>query len=190
MKIKIKDVLELCCVLLQLDNVLVYLNGGDSLTEEQRQQAEKEANLLLKCANMVFDEIAAEYIHLNAVEKHTSADGRIPYQDFTLRPIDIYAVKQNGKYVPFKRLPDELVTYGGEVEIYFTYKHGKKEIGDNLDFDGRLSVRAAAYGTAAEYSLISGLYEESLIWDKRYKDCLFASLRSQKSVCLPQRSWI
>ncbi|MDD4002883.1 MAG: hypothetical protein PHE12_01655 [Clostridia bacterium] len=190
MSIKMREVIELSCVLLQLEYALLLLKEPESLDEKLIEQAQKDVEQVLCCANYICEEIAADYINLKAVQHFESETGQISYSAFEHIPIDIYAVKQGGKNIPFKLYPQQLMTLAGELEVLYTYKPQKKEIDDFLDFDARLSARAAAYGTAAEYSLMKGLYEESVIWDKRYKDSLFSALKTKKSINMPKRRWV
>lgn len=190
MSIKMREVIELSCVLLQLEYALQLLKEPESLNENLREQAEKDLEQVLCCANYICEEIAADYINLKASQRFNSAAGQIIYSAFEHIPIDIYSVRQGGEDVPFQLFPRHLETAAGEIEVRYTYKPQKKELDDFLDFDARLSARAAAYGTAAEYSLMKGLYEESVIWDKRYKDSLFSALKTKKSINMPKRSWV
>lgn len=191
MKINIKEAIELSAVFLQLENVLQLLNdGGTNLSEEELLQAQKELDMLLRCSNLVVQEIACEYIHLKTYETFTTDNGHIDYCDFNRQPVDIYAVKKDGKNCRFKLYPSELITSDGEVQVYFTYMPEKVDINGSLDFEeGKISTRVISYGTVAEYCIISGMYEESCIWDKRYKDSLFAGIKSLKAITLPERRW-
>lgn len=192
MKIDMNNCLQLTSVFLQQENVLSLLGEeqGENLSGEDRLQAEKELSLLLRCANLVIHEIASEYVHLKTSEKFVSQDGHINYSDFIKQPVDIYAVKKDDSNCRFKLYPTELITDKGEIEVFFTYLPGKVELGGSLDFEeGKMNSRIVAYGTAAEYCIISGMYDESLIWDKRYKDSLFNATKSLKSVVIPARRW-
>jgi len=192
MKVSMKDCLQLCAVFLQFENVLALLSddGGVNLSDEDKTEAERELNMLLRCANLVIHEIASEYVHLKTYESFNTTDGHIRYSDFLKQPVDIYSVKKEGNFCRFKLYPSELITQEGDVEVYYTYLPDKVETTGNLDFEeGKVNGRIIAYGTAAEYCVICGLYEEAVIWDKRYKDSLFNSVKSIKSVTLPERKW-
>lgn len=193
MKINMKETIKLCAVLLQLENVLALNNvSGEEgmLTDGEKLEAEKELNLLLRCANLACHETASEYIHLLAFETFETKDGRIEYTAFKRQPVDIYAVKKDGAACRFKLYPSELITSPGSVEVHYTHLPEKTGLDGDFEFEeGKMSTRILAYGTAAEYCVICGMYEEARIWDKRYKDSIFAALRSRKSVILPARRW-
>lgn len=193
MKVKVIDVIKLCAVFLRLDSVLdLPVLGGEGVQEpEEKEQSEKELSLLLRCMNLVSNEIAADYFPLKATETLTAAEGSIQYTDFSKTPLDIYSVRKEGAACPFKLYPTELVTGEGEFTVDYTYLPKKAELLEELDFsEGKINRRIMAYGLAAEYCLICGMYEEAIIWDKRYKDSLKAAARTLRSFRLPIRRWL
>ena len=190
MKIKMIDVVKLTAVLLQLEDVLENLSGEGQLEGEQQEKAEADKKLLLRCANLVVEEVAAEYLPLKATELLSSDDGNIEYSVFSRRPIEIYSVRKKGSKCRYKMYPTKLITEAGEVEVCFSYVPQSVGIDEELDFaEGKLTPRVLAYGTAAEYCLVNCLHEEAWVWDKRYKDSLFGALRAGRAVRIPARRW-
>jgi len=191
MKIKMMDVVKLAAVLLQLEGVLASLSGEEQPEGEQQEKAEADKKLLLRCANLVVGEVAAEYLPLKAAEVLTSSDGNIDYSAFSKRPIEIYSAKKNGLKCRYKMYPAKLITEAGEVEVCYSYVPESVGIDEELDFaEGKITPRILAYGTAAEYCLVNCLHEEAWVWDKRYKDSLFGALRAGRAVHIPARRWL
>lgn len=191
MKIKMSDVIRLSAVLLQLESVLALLSeAAENMSEEDILRAEAEKKLLLRCANLVVSEVAAEYLPLKTVETLSSVDGRIEYSSFSKQPVEVCGVRKKGEKCRYKMYPSKIITDAGEVEVCYSYLPRSIGIEEDLDFEeGRISPRILAYGTAAEYCIISGLHQEAGVWDKRYKDSLFGALRTGRSVRLPLRWW-
>lgn len=191
MKIKMADCLKLCAVLLQSEDVLALLsNEQQSLNAEQLAEAQKQSRLLQRCANLVVSEIAAEYVPLKAEQNFTTEDGNIRYSLFEKKPVNIYSVKKSGFSCRFKLYPSEIITESGSVTVSFSYMPDNAEADGELEFEeGKINSRIIAYGTAAEYCIISGMYEEAVIWDKRYKDSLLCAVKSQKPIQIRERLW-
>lgn len=184
MKINIKETIELTAVLLQLENVLEHsiITGEiDNLTDEVREETEKEINLLVRCTNLVCGEVASEYFPLKATQKFVVEDGSIPFSEFEKPLLDIYSIKQNSELCKFKLYPSEVKTVTGDVEIEYTYIPEKMKIDDDMEFEQyKLGARTIAYGIACEYCLINSMFEEALIWNKRFKDSLYQVVKSMR----------
>lgn len=190
MRIKMMDVIKLSAVLLQLEDVLASISEEGQLDQEQQERAEADKKLLLRCANLVVGEVAAEYLPLKATEVLSSPDGNIEYSAFSRRPIEVYSVRRNGAKCRYKMYPHKLITEAGEVEVCYSYVPQSVGIDEELDFaEGKLTPRVLAYGTAAEYCLINCLHQEAGVWDKRYKDSLLGALRAGRPLRIPARRW-
>lgn len=187
------DVVKLCAVFLRLEDVLTLPELGGTIDTEDFDEiaTRKELNNILRCANLVCAEVASEYFPLKTQQFFVTNDGKIPFDDFLHSPIDIHAVSVNEKKCSFKIYPSEVITDTGKVLIDYTYLPENVALNGELDYsEGKLHSRTIAYGTASEYCLISGMYEEALIWDKRYKDSLINTNRTLRSFKLPKRRWI
>jgi hypothetical protein len=191
MKINMSDCLQLAAVFLQLENALALLCGRqEDLNEEELKEAQKDKELLLRCANLVVNEIASEYVHLNAFQTFRTENGHIPYSLFEKQPADITAVHKEGSCCRFKLYPCEIITESGTVDVFYRYLPQNKAADGVLDFEeGKINQRIIAYGTAAEYCIIKGMYEEGVVWDKRYKDSLSCALKISKPITLAARKW-
>jgi len=194
MKIKMKEIVKLAATFLQSDNVLkcidCYPKPCKELDADELASAEKELNLLLRCANLTLCEIAADYFPLKTKQIFNTDDGQIKYCEFSKTPVDIYKAEKSGNDVKFRLFTDFMTTACGAVTVLYTYLPKDIALTGSLNFEpNKADARIAAYGTAAEYCLISSLYEEALMWDKRYKDSLMNAKRSVKGIKIPARRW-
>ena len=173
-----KEIVTLAAFYLDLDDVL---NGEPSGAETQTK--------LLKCANLARGEIASDYFPLITCEKAASADGTILPSSLKKRLLDVKRVTQRGVAVNFKVYPAAIKTIAGEIEIEYSYMPDDAEIGGDTNFTDKISARTIAYGAAAEYCLIAGLFEEAVIWEKRFKDSLLAAQRKKSEIRTKPRLW-
>ena len=70
----------------------------------------------------------------------------------------------------------------------YRYAPAAKTAEDDSEY-GQGEARALALGTCCEYALSSGMYDEAVMWDKRYKDALAALCRTRGGT-LKGRRWV
>jgi len=165
------------------EKVKNYLDGtneeGKSLTEG-----------LLRCFNLVENEVALDYLPLYCEEDVESETGAIRFDELSRGAVRILRITdESGNKLPFKLFPEYVKTQAGSVTVAYTYAPVKKAIGDDSDFVVQASPRLFAYGVASEYCLASGLFEEAAVWDKKYKDALAAAYRAKPSRIIRSRRW-
>ncbi|MBQ9716070.1 MAG: hypothetical protein IJV77_06655 [Clostridia bacterium] len=192
---KIRDIAELASVLLQKHDIIntgVFMQTQDNQVVQSVLNGNHDLRLLVRCANLVIKEVACEYIPLLHKQKITASDGKIPYSAFEKLLLEIRSIKdEKGQDVSFFTLPDHVAIQDGSFEVSYTYIPTDKGFFDDLDFCGtKASDRIFAYGTAAEYCLINGNYDEALMWERRYKDALLVATRKNTEVVLPRRRWV
>lgn len=161
-----------------------YFNGSS-------QDKEAEAEALLRCFNLVENELALDYLPLTAEESVATETGSVFYSDLKRAAVRILEVRDKwGNEVEFKLYPEYLKTQPGEWNIRYSYTPAEKGMDGESDFVLLASVRMFAYGMAAEYSLAAGLFEEAAVWDKKYKDAIAATYRSHGSKRIRLRRWV
>ena len=172
---EMNEILTLAAFYLQIEDVF---EDGETLGK------------LLRCVNLVRGEIASDYFPLLNVETVYSADGEIPQSALQKKLIDVKRVTRNGRAVKFKVYPAFIKTVRGELEIEYSYLPDDEDAGGDAGFSDKISARAIAYGAASEYCLIAGLFEEAVIWEKRFKDSLLSAQRKKSEVMVKQRKWL
>ncbi|MCL2598368.1 MAG: hypothetical protein FWD76_00445 [Firmicutes bacterium] len=189
----IKDIIYNAAIYGQLDDVIdiIEIDGlsqnesGDLVSSDpSRKDTADTANRLCRCANLVLGEIASEYIPLVKTELANSLGGVIAYESLSKNLIDIVSVKQNGQSVRYKMTQDGIVAPSGRYRIEYNFLPQKYLYKDSIDYKGAvLSTRVIAYGVITEYCIISGLTDDAVMWDKRYRDALaVVGARSEKKV--------
>lgn len=191
---QLKDILELAAVLLGLQTVLdsgAFEDGLDKNEIKKKISENKDLQLLIRCANLVYKEIACDYLQLKAVDTLVS-NGNINYTSLTKHPLEILSVTdEKGADVGFNCLAGCLQTVSGKVSVCYSYIPLSAEFNDELDFFGsKITDRILAYGTASEYCLINGQGQDAVVWDKRYKDALVIACRKRTEIKMPKRRWL
>ncbi len=161
-----------------------YLNGTSS-------DAATEVEALLRCFNIVESELAFDYLPLYAEETVESETGVVPYAQLSGSVVRVVNVEDEwGNQAPFRLFPTYLKTQGGRLKIRYTYSPTKKNLNDESDYHLHVSARLFGYGIAAEYSLALGLFEESAVWDKKYKDAIAAVYNVKPCRVIRSRRWV
>jgi len=151
---------------------------------------------LLKCANLVINEICADHYPLVREAAANTGSGTVNYT--TLAPalsgervLEVLSVRNGAVNVAFRSYPAHMKTAPGlNVTVRFSYVPG--DYGENGDapVPDKIGERITAYGAATEYCLINGLFEEAVIWEKRYRDSLAAVTRKRGEITVPARRWL
>jgi hypothetical protein len=181
-----------------LKNVLkkaAVMVGLDIDFDAENAAEDKDVALLSKCAALVRDEIAAEYLPLIGEEEILFGDGDVAYYtDFTRQPVNIVSVKADGANVAYTVLPDRVYVKGAAGKsLTFKYCYMPPET-DGLDSEfvacPALTERTAALGVAAEYALLNGMFNESVLYDRRYKESLRSAVRKRGEIRVKARKFI
>ena len=184
---KVKDILILCCDLVEEENVKSYLNGQ---TANDEDSAIKDCELLLNCYNLITDEISREYYRFKTVETFTPENGVIEFTKFTFNPILVDSVKSlDGADVTYKVNPVKIYV-DKTVKVEYAYACPERSLNDESDYSfTKISKRVLAYGTVVEYMLIKGMYEQAVMWRDAYRSALLACLSVRKSRKVKEREW-
>ncbi len=187
---EIVNIIKNACVFLQKDELLETTElGGVSVSTNAQK---KELNILFRCLNLVYNEIATDYIPLIKTEKLSSNNGEILFSSLTNNILDIKRIEDKyGIRVNYKLYPDRILTTDGEVSLTYSYEPEELEDLESTmeSFSEKLTERVCAYGVAMEYSFISGLHDDASIWETRFKDGLLIAVRKKSEIHLPARRW-
>lgn len=163
---KVREVIQLSAELL-----------GIELTKENTEY-------LLRCYNLVENELAMDYIPLRAVDNVLIAENKIKYADLKNKPyriLDIQSVldcqNEEIKYKLFPEYIELAKNYNGH-RLYIKYNYVPKEkcLDDNCDYDLTLKD-TLKYGICSEYCLMQGDYETASAFNEKYKKsilCIYA----------------
>ena len=163
--------------------IAAYFNGAAPEYQEQ-------ANLFLQCFNLVENELALDYLPLYAEDEIETTTGTVKYTILRNDAVRILCVENEwGESIKFDLFADYLKTQPGLVKIRYTYTPQKKTISEDSDFTLLASERLLAYGIAAEYTLATGRFEESAVWDKKYKAAINAAYELRPAKKIRSRRW-
>ncbi len=181
----VKEIIEAAAAELGiLSEVRAYVERNDVSGKEKTEN-------LLRCFNIVENELALDYIPLNAEDEFESETGVISYTQFQNSVVRVIGVEdQWGNAVSFKLFPKYLKTQSGRVRVSYSYTPKEKTIDEKSDYTLQVSVRLFAYGIATEYALANGLFEEATIWDKKYKDAVQAAYKLRPCRKIQSRRWV
>ncbi len=147
--------------------------------------------LLLRCFNMVENELALDYLPLVAEEEKETNGGKLVYSSLKNSIVRIIRVTdEEGNSIAYQVFPDYLMTQTGKVRIVYSYTPAPKTIGGKSDFTLYASSRMYEYGILAEYFAAVGRFEEANIWDEKYKDAIDAAYRAQSGGRMSARRWV
>lgn len=180
----VKKILETAAALAGRRDLADYYagKGGTDLSG-----LEADAEMMLRCFNLTENEVALDYIPIDASTRVISS-GLIPFSDLNGAATEIIAVRDlQGKKLDFRLTEEGIVCRAGEVSVEYYRKPDVKKESDHTDFPN--GERFLSFGTACEFSLMEGQFDRASALDVRYKDALTAA-RRDKSILLKERGWI
>lgn len=190
----VKEILAQAAFLLGQEDVSEYLksNSQSGLSAEELKDLTQKTDLLLRCYNMVENEVALDYLPLTAEERIDGAGEKIRYTSFLHTPVSVLSVTdERGNKIPYTVFPEYIKTDArGTVVVTYSYAPPTKLIGGESEYGARVPQRLFAYGVACEACLIAGLYDEASAWDKKYKDALLCAYSRNRPHVIRSRRWV
>lgn len=188
---KAKEILKNVCVYLGKEELLesnVFNENGEELTE----QARKEFNKMLISLNFLLEDIASDYIPLLKEKEITFTNGEIDVHEIDQNIQEIVGIKSKlGRNLTYKYIGSKIICIAtNAIVTYKIYPNVVEGYNDEVeDFGGRLSSRVLAYGVASDYCLMDMLYDDSSIWEHRFKNALLVNMRKKGEIKLKKRGW-
>lgn len=166
------------------ESVSLYLKNGQG-------PGEIAVNSLVRCFNLVENQLALDYFPLYAQDEVETQTGAIAFSELEKPPVRIVKVMdENGKSLPWTLFPTYLKTQVGKVSVRYSFTPSEKNINDASEFLLHASVRMFSYGMASEYFAASGLFEEAAVWNAKYKDAIKAAYQQSPNKKIRSRRWI
>ena len=98
---------------------------------------------------------------------------------------------EDGSSVSYKSYFDRITLAApGKYTIEYSYAPGTLDVEDDSPYSERVPARVLAYGAACEYCIISGMTDEAVLWDKRFKDALGIAALKKSEKRVPKRRWL
>lgn len=173
---------------------LTYLGDEDASVNNKTAQHPR-LKLLVKCANLVIKEIVTDYLPLVETEEVDVRDGRISYERLLHRVLEILSVTnaQTGIESNFTMNPTECIVHNGDMtkaKVKYTYIPVDIEIDEQCPVSPLVSAKTLALGICAEYSLIEGMYEQSVMYSDRFKEDMRTAVRRKGEIRIKPRRWL
>ena len=180
----VKECVEKAATLLGIaDDVCAYLDKGS-------MQGKEQAERLVKCFNIVENELSLDYLPLFTEQKIRTESGEVEFIRLEKNVVRIVGVKDGkGERVKYRLFPKYLEAPKGDLTILYSYTPSEKGLEEESDFV-TLSVWLFGYGMAMNYALMMGLYEEGALWEKKYKEALSAAYRVHGAAVVRSRGWV
>jgi len=184
---KVKEVMALAAANLGRDDLIAAI---DQLTGDPSG----ELLFLLRCYNLVENELALDYLPLEWEETVALQEGEVPISALSFAPVCILKVFSEEKEVQFIARPDRIVPHvskpDGFVRVRYSYSPAEKKIEEEGSFSGRVSARLMSYGVACEYCLSHFQYEEAKLWEGRFQDAIRAANMVRRKLKMRARRWV
>ncbi len=183
MAISVKEVVQAAAEL---------VGRGDLAKEAEAVSPSDEALLLVKCFNLVENEVALDYFPIKKTEELTPLFGKISYTRLSEAPLSIQKITDlSGMGVAFSQTSTYLDfgKYDEPVLITYAIAPKKKTLGGQSDCGEKVSLHMLAYGVAAEYLLACGRYSEASAFDKKYRAALRSAAAERKILTVRARRW-
>lgn len=173
-----------------LAEVLVRLGDKDKYDVNNLPQDDSEINTIVKCINMIVSEIASDYLPVVYEEEVEAVNGIIPYDKLTKRLINLKKVSKNASKIGAKMFPNEIVlNNSGLVRVEYCFMPDAVGLGDDIQLSPKITLMLIVYGVLGEYCLLQGRYEDSVLFDKRYREMLKIACRETKEIKLKRGWW-
>lgn len=182
---RVKDVIALAAANLGREDL-------EAAAYDLAGEPEGETAALLRCYNLVENEIALDYYPLNEEETFAPEEGTVSYSRFSYAPVCVKAVTGERGEVKYELFPSylRLKEPAETVTVRYTYSPAQKQWNDESSFAGKISARLMSFGVASEFCLTSGRYSEAATWEKKYREALQAANIVRRKLAIRSRRWV
>lgn len=167
-----KQIMELALKNIKREDVLktsLFVTGGTSPTDEQQEVFDD----IFDSINDSLMAISYIYIPQKTKEEVVITNGQLSYESLSKTLIDVVRIQNKcGVSQKFLTYPNYVKCSNGTFEITYTYQPDVLEdIDDELDIENKnISPQLVSLGTVANFYLKRGLFDESLKWEKMFKE--------------------
>ncbi|NLL55872.1 MAG: hypothetical protein GX242_01510 [Clostridiales bacterium] len=148
-------------------------------------------NKLIRCANMIYQELTEEYVQLKECSEIEFNDGKAYFHSFPKLVKDIISVSKMGIKQDFTVYPNFVCSsVKGTAEVTYTYHPSDLKLEEEVILPPNISCSALAVGTASEYFYRSGLIDEANFYKNRYDTTIINLTRHTKPIELKVRRFL
>lgn len=184
----VKDMIALSAKIIKNYNVVDYLN--DRVVEDI-VDAKQVTEDLLRCYNIIIEELACEYYPLKKSEVVYVSDNKIFTSNFVFTPLKIVTIRdEKDRKCCFKFVNDYLQVKNGVLTVTYEYKPDMATLFDEYVYDNSiLGNFAVAYGVVSEYLAECGVFSQAEKYYQKYQNAVSGRLKETRNLKLPQRRW-
>lgn len=196
---KLREIIKLSSVMLNLDDILngehIYDESFD-ITDEQNvilngSIEERNLNLLVKCFNLVYSELATDYFPLITLENIEVINGSFNLNNLQNNFYKIVKLENEQGFVgKFEIYDNILYIKNGKYKLIYAYTPEKVTLNSDINnFNGKIVDRVFAYGLNKEFCFISGLYSEAESYKTKFEEAIKSASILKRNINLPRRRW-
>ena len=197
---KLREIIKLSAIMLSIDDVLngdkIYDETFD-ITDEKSIIAdgsieERNLNLLIRCFNLAYNELATDYFSLLHCEKIVVKNGSFNLNLLNQNFHKIVKLSCNEEVCEkFEIYDNILYVKDGEYNIVYSFIPEFATLNTEINnFNGSVTERILVYGLNKEYCFISGLYSEAESYKIKYEEAIKQALSFKRNINLPKRRWL
>lgn len=197
---KLRDIIKLSSIMLNLEDILnseklydeTFVIENEQEVIKGNDDVEKEINLLIRCFNLVYNEIATDYFPLIKMEEIEVSKGFFNLNRLENRFYKFVKLEdKNSVSINCKIYDNILYAKDGKFKLIYGYIPNKVGLNDEIiNFNGKLDERIFALGLNKEYCFIGGLYEEAKSYKTKFEEGLKSISAIKKNITMPKRRWI
>ena len=153
-----------------------------------------DSNILINCLNVVLNDISTNYFEIKKFyENNFTNKVKISniIGDFELKEI-IAVYDLTGAEINYNITNGYIVTDRNGFKMEYTvFPIVVKKKTDEINFWDNKNLRSfiIAQGVVAEFYLIKGCFEESQIWDQKFKNSMHGLIQPRREIKMPVRRW-
>ena len=186
---KVKELIKITALTVGEEETVNYLEGK---AVSDLASVKKNVDLLLRCYNLIADELSCEYLPLKTMETFTPENNRIYFSAFSKPPLKILNVyNENMKKVPYKLINDYIWTQKDCVTVEYNYRLSPLGEDDEANYaNGIIGPYTIAFGMASQFCLEKGRFNESEIYQEKYLLAIKSRIAQKGSLIIPARRWM
>ena len=183
----IKDIVKNAALILGKNDVVSYLNGNTTVGHDTFETLGALTNLCY----LVIDELACTYIPIIKKTAVTFVNGKYEINHLNGKVVRIIAVYDlEGQKVDFSAVENLVCANVKQGAIEYEYLPQCSSIDDEVGYsENDISTAVLAHGVAAEYCITQNLFEQAVMYHKRYVDAI-AEICAPKNKKIKARSWV
>ena len=165
----VKDIIKMVCEFVGEKEIFSKLISSLPLNESE----EGKVNVMLRCFNLVNQEIASDYLPFLEKEEIEDENGILNFSKFKKKVVNIYEVRGHfGRSLTFKLFPNYAEVSGKVKSVVYSYFPEELTLESEVVMQCGLSARVYAYGVASEYLLIDGISGDRSEERRVGKECM------------------